>query len=619
MAPEFLFLACGADGRLPEGLAARIAGRLEHDCIANEHRCALLAAGRMQVYELARHGFIVGNLFRRFGAPELVATLSDSETDRIVTSGGRELIERYWGGYVCVLQSHAGVSILRDPSGAQPCYHGVSDGGDLVIASSADLVRRSGLLGCPVDWEGLGRILRMMDLPSVATALNGLSELLPGTKLEWGDGPLALRSLWSPWDHVEQTCETRAEMQDRVQRAVQSSVSAWASSYQGILCAVSGGLDSSIVASCLARSCRAHHLLTISTADRDGDEASYSRFLAAALGSDLIEEHYDIDHIDIDRPTAPSLPRPLSRAQQQSFDTVVRRRADALGSDCLFTGNGGDNAFALSQSATSIYDRFLATGIGRGMLRTLGDVCTLTGASPTQAMTAVAKIAWRRTARYPWKSDPSFLHPDIVALDSQGLPDHPWLEVPDHALPGKAVHIALLLRIQLHLAASAGTMGLAVVNPLMSQPVIEECLGIPSWEWCGKGVNRSIARHAFADQLPDLISWRRSKGTPESFCLEIIETHRRAIRDNLLGGLLAAHGLLDSAALDSRLSGEAPTLASKQRILELVEAEAWARHWSSNSEGLQPGPSLAVPDRSAAQRSSSVASPAARFRFPFSQ
>lgn len=601
MAPEFLFLACGADRRLPEGLAARVAARLALDCITNEGRCALLTAGRLQVYELPRHGFIVGNLFRRFGAPELVATLSDSETDQIVRSGGRELIERYWGGYVCMMQSHTGVSALRDPSGAQPCYHAISDEGHLVIASSADLVRRSGLSGCPVDWEGLGRILLMMDLPSVATALSGLSELLPGTKLEWDDGTIALRSLWSPWDHVEQTSETRAEMQDRTRRAVQSCVSAWASSYQGILCAVSGGLDSSIVASCLARSRRAHHLLTISTTDRDGDEARYTRLLAAALGSDLIEEHYNIDHIDIARPTAPSLPRPLSRAQQQSFDAVVRRRADALDSDCLFTGNGGDNAFAFSQSATSIYDRFLTTGVGRDMLRTLGDVCTLTGASPLQAITAFMKIAWRRTARYAWKSDPSFLHPDIVTLDSQRLPDHPWLEAPDHALPGKAVHIALLLRIQLHLAASAGTMGLAVVNPLMSQPVIEECLAIPSWEWCGGGVNRSIARHAFADQLPDAISWRRSKGTPESFCLEIIDTHRRAMRDQLLGGLLATHGLLDAAALDRRLSDEAPTLASKQRILELVEAEAWARHWSSTSEGLQSGESLAVPVRSVAQ------------------
>ncbi|WP_183610790.1 asparagine synthase-related protein [Novosphingobium sp. BK626] len=601
MAPEFLLLMCGADRRLPQGLAARIAHRLALDCIAQDSRYALLTAGRMQVYPLAHHGFIVGNLFRRFGAPELIATLSDREADQIVASGGRELIDRYWGGYVCMVQKPGGALVLRDPSGAQPCYHTISKEGYLVIASSADLLRRSGLSGCSIDWEELGRILLRVDLPSAATAIEGLSELLPGTRLDWDYGSVALRSLWSPWDYVTPRCETRADMQDRLRRTVQSSVSAWASSYRGILCAVSGGLDSSIVASCLPRAGRAHHLLTVSTADRDGDEATYARLLAAALRSDLVEERYDLDHVNIDRPTAPSLPRPLSRAQQQSFDAAVRQKAEALHSDCLFTGNGGDNVFALSRSATCIYDRFLATGIGRGMFQTLGDVCTLTGASPMQAMIAVAKIASRRTARYPWKPDRSFLHPNIVARDTATRPDHPWLEAPYGALPGKAVHIALLLRIQLHLAASAETMGLAVVNPLMSQPVVEQCLAVPSWEWCGAGLDRSVARQAFADQLPDAIIWRRSKGTPESFCLEIIAKHRRAIRDKLLGGVLAARGLLDVPALDRRLSDEAPTLTSKQRILELVEAEAWAHHWSSTTEDLHSDPALAVPARSVAQ------------------
>ncbi|MGK4422636.1 asparagine synthase-related protein, partial [Klebsiella pneumoniae] len=58
---------------------------------------------------------------------------------------------------------------------------------------------------------------------------------------------------------------------------------------------------------------------------------------------------------------------------------------------------------------------------------------------------------------------------------------------------------------------------LPTVSPLLSQPLVETCLGVPSWLWFEGGRNRVVARRAFAGDLPADVIWRRSKGTPDSF------------------------------------------------------------------------------------------------------
>lgn len=577
MAPEYLLTIVRDKAQLA-AVASWLKERLGLTPAFAEGRIAVFARGTTIPVAIGTSGYVIGTLFHRFGPPRAIETLDDTESRRIVESGGSELIDRFWGGYVAVIDHGNMVQIIRDPSGALPSYHADFEDG-IIFASDACMLAAAGLTNPSPSWPALGRGLYLKDFPSDQTALQGVSELLPGTALTLCDEHRSTRQLWSPWDYITRGDEAREEQVQHVRRNVQTAVSAWASIHQSLLCAVSGGLDSSIVAACLEQTSRKPVLLTISTAEPDGDEAFFAQMLADALGQDLCVEALDLTDILIDRAAAPHLPRPVSRTQSLSYDAIVARVAAGVGADCLFTGNGGDNVFAFSHSATSIYDRFRGEGLGFGLLRTLNDVCSLTGCSPWQAIASAWKVARRPTPSYQWKPDPEFLHPELIAANSREHPAHPWLVAPGDALPGKAAHIALLLRIQQHLQASERSMGLPVVNPLMSQPVIETCLPIPSWEWCAGGVNRSLAREAFAMHLPTPLIRRRSKGTPESFCVAIIETHRDAIRERLVDGCLAAHGLLDIEAVERRLANNAPTLPSTQRLLELVEAEAWARHW----------------------------------------
>jgi asparagine synthase (glutamine-hydrolysing) len=103
-----------------------------------------------------------------------------------------------------------------------------------------------------------------------------------------------------------------------------------------------------------------------------------------------------------------------------------------------------------SQSAAALADRMLREGLGAGALRTFRDICAQTGAGPVRVLRAALRIA-RQPAAYRWKPRLAFLHPDLVEAARQDELSHPWLDAPDRALPGKAAHVAGLLRVQLTL------------------------------------------------------------------------------------------------------------------------------------------------------------------------
>lgn len=152
---------------------------------------------------------------------------------------------------------------------------------------------------------------------------------------------------------------------------------------------------------------------------------------------------------------------------------------------------------------------------------------------------------------------------------------------PKNIGPGKAAHVALLAPAQA--AAEQGPRsygGLSWFSPLVCQPVVETVLGLPIWCWFAPGLNRAAARMAFQDDLPPALIERRTKGTPAGFVNDLFEKHRAEVRTMLLDGRLAGMGILDLDKLRKALDDPAPARDLQfARIMELVDAEAWARSW----------------------------------------
>jgi asparagine synthase (glutamine-hydrolysing) len=584
MSPRYL-MVLGNSAPARDKLLARVGSRTGLQAPFANSRVATLANPACRCIPVGESGCILGWLFHRNGPARQLDGLSADEAAALASSDGDAMLRSFWGGYVAAIADPDSVKVVRDPSGMLPCYFARS-GGFVLFASDAEILVAAGV-AIDIDFEEIGRQLYRAFVPSPPTALRDIHELLAGFALRIPSAIDHQEPCWSPWDHVVARGDTPDRAAERLKRIVSHCVHAWASTRGRLLLSVSGGLDSSILAACLARAGKDTVCLTMFADDPAGDERSFARTLCNHLGLPLIERPYRLEDIAITEPLAPHLPRPRDRTQANAYERVHLNVAAEIGADVFMTGNGGDNVLGYSQSAAPVADRYLTDGIGQEMFQSLLDVCRQTGCSFFDALGQ----AWRMTRGSPAhrvKPNPLFLDPHFVGGLGPAELRHPWLDAPLGALPGKAVHISSILRVQPNLEASRGYHW-PVLSPLMSQPVVECCLKVPSWEWRAGGRDRSLARRAFAADLPQPVLDRRVKGTPSRFAARLLDHFRGAIRERLLGGRLAAHRIIDAVAVEQVLAGERPVPdLERVRILEFVNAEAWIEHWAAR--GRTPGP-----------------------------
>jgi len=548
------------------------------------HGFAVLTNEACNCIAIDPEAVVIGTLFPRQGPAREATALSEAERAHLSRNGFAALLDAWWGGYVWVRSQGGRTQVFRDPSGALPCYRAEQDGLKLFASDVALLEAASGQ-SYPAAWEALGRVLYAAGLPTPETALAGIRDLRAGDILML-DGAAEQTTIgWSPWAFADPRGEEDSvATAERLRRVVDHCVAGWASLYRRPLLSLSGGLDSSIVGACLGGARSDAQCLTMFTADAAGDERAFAQQVCEAVGLPLSEHRYDLDAVDLSRPLGAHLPRPAGRVEAQPYEAAHRALARQMGADAFFTGNGGDNVFGYSQSAAALADRALHEGLGTGAFATLRDICRQTGAGPLRVTRAAMRLA-RQPQGYRWKPNPRFLHPDLVDSLAETPLSHPWLDAAASALPGKAAHIAALVRAQLTLESDRSQM-LPVVNPLLSQPIMEVCLAIPSWRWREGGRDRAMARAAFVDRLPSVVVERRMKGTPDPFCGEIVQRKRAELRARLLDGQLAYHRILDPGAIEETLRPGRPTTGEENvRLLELANVEAWLGARSSRSSG----------------------------------
>lgn len=543
----------------------------------------LMTNGPGDVLSLPEGGLVVGKLFHRYGYPQQVETMPADTGARIVASGGQDLIERFWGSYVAVISTPDGATrVIRDPSSGLPCYFCSFDGG-VAFASDGPILSDAGLVQPSVDWEAVGRSLYLDHLPPQQTAIAGISQVLGGYSVAVHDRVLTTSRHWSPWDHIapmnSRDGATTGELLDRV---VCMTMKAWSSCFARPIVGMSGGLDSSIVTAGLARAGASLGCVTLTTEDPLGDERRYAQQVCEAVGAPLIALPFREAGIDFGISVAAGVPVPCGKTHEQSFNGAVREAALQLGGDAFFVGAGGDNVFYLTHSARPLVDRYDIEGLSRGTLSTLRDLAEITGASLWQVAAEARRLRRSRETRISWNVASLYLARDFVEAQAAMPIDHPWLVPPGNVPMGKLSQVKLLLRAMNHLEHRDKALSAPMISPLLSQPIVEFCLAVPSWETTEGGVDRAVARRAFASSLPAKIIGRGGKGSPEGFVARLIEVRSREIEERLLEGMLAQHRLIDRAALEATLRNR-PKIGATDcaRLMSLLDTEAWAGHWSS--------------------------------------
>ena len=219
---------------------------------------------------------VTGALFER--APlRPTAALSPGAFAAIGGSRGAHLVRHHWGGYVALLADPKGTTldIIRGPLGELPCY--IADEHGTVVAASDMAALRACGHARVIDPAALARHLLVGDLRRGETCLTGVRELAGGDRLALAATGAAIEPLWSPWSFTAPDGRTAEERDAALRDTARACVAARAAPFRHVVLKLSGGLDSSIVAACLAGTGRSFSCVTLATAKRalangDGSE-----------------------------------------------------------------------------------------------------------------------------------------------------------------------------------------------------------------------------------------------------------------------------------------------------------------------------------------------------------
>ena len=546
--------------------------------------------GMCRAYDLSDSGVVLGRLFRNrsveSGDYEDAALTSDK--NRAVELGGAYLAVRYWGRYVALTRSADGkLHVARDASGGMPVYFCRLAEADLIFSHLEDclaIVEHA----LSINWDHLRAYLSFNRLVTSATGYQEVQQLRAGESAVFDDKTVTRAFHWHPVPFAEAAAkapEDLAEGKTRLAKAVRHSVHAWASCHRHILHELSGGLDSSIVLACLASAPSAPKTVCFNlyTESPEGDERSLARMVSQRCASELIEVAFRpaLGSRLEDLLITSNLVSPQLATIRTESEEARRKLAEERGIDAIYSGQGGDHLFHRRQSPLVAADYVRRHGLRPGCLPLLLDTARMSQQPITSVFATALRfgVLRRRHDPYAGLSPPPFVCTKGTAAErpetGDGF-DHPWVCEADHLPAAKRQQIADLVDTQCFFTASCTYSD--VVHPIISQPVIECCLRIPTYMLTQGGIERGLARTAFSNDLPREVIERTAKGDATAYYHKLILQNLGAIREWLLDGWLVRERLLNRALTEQALKENALIDGyAEPYILAAMMAEAWVR------------------------------------------
>ncbi len=540
-------------------------------------------------------GAICGRLFRRgheLQSHARCAPMGFDESAEITSTGCRALLEDYWGRYVAIVRDDAAreVHVLRDPSGTLPCF--VTRLEDVhVVFSDIETCLRLDLFAFSINWNFIAAFVPYSALQIRDTGLNEVSEVQPGEHLLFRAGDIDRQLLWNPVNAVDRgLIEDPVEAAAAVRAMVRTCVHAWASLHDSIIHNLSGGLDSSIVLSCLADAPNCPSVAALhyfAPASRE-DERKFARITASHLGTELIECPLDPEALELRQLLhIRRAPRPWFYLYDFEHGPLETGVASSRGATGVFSGASGDGLFMQPRAEFAVAEYLYHRGFSSQVLRVALNAAVINRTSMWPILRQGIRQHFKRPthSEYVGMDEVRAVIPRAV-LEAARNDDslfHPWIAAAGDIPPGLRWHILCLSVPPIFYDSFANGVEVERTLVLFSQPLIEICLRIPMYVWISGGRDRSVARQAFAADLPPAIIRRTAKGVSHRHNRRLIDANAAFLREMLLDGLLVKNGLLDRAAVDAVIAqrGSPAGFEYNEVLRQHLCTEVWLRRWSA--------------------------------------
>jgi asparagine synthase (glutamine-hydrolysing) len=550
-------------------------------------------------------GVILGSIFERRkdlldDSPSDRAAFNDRCTDTIIVSRGRALIADYWGNYVAILaDDHTrSVLILKDPAGSLPCFMTSWRGISIAFSCLQDCLDL-GVFSFTINWKYVEARLASNGTDVSHSSLHEVSQIYRGECLEISTtgAPSGVRRLyWKPVSFSERAnaLENVDVAAQALRACVRSACHTLAGCHSNILIRLSGGLDSSIVAACLKDAALKPTITSYTHFNPNGrsDERRWARLSARNTGFPHVERVCDPANISLKSVLQMAASVEPSRAAHcAALGEIELDLATQQPYTAVFSGDGGDSGFGAEAVRHVVDDSFRLRGLSFSAIGLAAAVALRTDTLSWRILRGSLLRKLRGSTMTDFRD--RFLNKQSLAvkpLQSKGLRaktfPHPWFSehenVPWHVIRRVG---ALICTPEFYDPMRKPDFFAPLdIAPLYSQPVVELSLRIPLYVHFDQGVERGLARKAFAGDVPIPILrrlWKdRSPGAFEAHA----HGNRALLKEIVLGGYLAKSGLIDRVTIEAILQGD----FSKGgyfigELFALLDLELWIRHFRSHS------------------------------------
>ena len=538
-------------------------------------------------------GVILGRVFPKnlqSWTPGWEWKISESEADAIIQSQGRSMIEKIWGGYIALLYDvrRRGVYVVRDSSGKIPCYRTQHFGVDIVFSDLNDM-RALNLPTFTINFKYVTAFLCASQMQIRESGLNEVAELLAGDCFQVVSGRRSHIALWNPaqmfqLSPIDDFDTAAADVLFTFQRCV----NAWASAFGRIAVSLSGGLDSAVVLGCLRQAKDPASLVCINRygSGEGEDERFFARAAATAAGILFRDFPFFPNNASFSASlygsaltAKPTIPWAFSNLDIDYHDSLVRDS----NVDSIWTGQGGDHLFLQTQSPLGARDYLELNGFNRGLLRAVKDTRHLSG----QPYLATIRTLTSRTISGVALNALNRSKSAFLCTDAQsGIADeyliNPWMADTEHLSPGRRFQVAALTEVLNRHRPLPGFQSAYEHHPMLSQPLVELCLRIPSYVHLRAGITRAVEKAAFRQVVPTEILARERKGQSTMSALECLHRSEAFIRELLMDGILVHEKILDCHSMEPLLNHRRPMrLTDTFPLVSCVAAELWLRTWAN--------------------------------------
>jgi asparagine synthase (glutamine-hydrolysing) len=251
----------------------------------------------------------------------------------------------------------------------------------------------------------------------------------------------------------------------------------------------------------------------------------------------------------------------------------------------VWTGQGGDHLFWQERNPLGAADYALVCGIRPGLVRAITDSAHLSRMS----YASVIRTTWNallskktRTRNIIGSIQNRFVNTDALPSNLIEYTCSPWTSAANSLPPGKQMQTLALADLLNRHRPLPGIERVCQHHPLISQPLIELCLRIPTYLLLHNGRSRSLARSAFKNHIPIEICDREDKGSITSTVTSQIRGNEAFVREILMDGVLVREHIIERETVDRCIVNREPLRATDVRpLLACIAAEVWYRSWNT--------------------------------------